>query len=152
MVVIVAAYVVPTAKHALFPNQMTRLEKMLRRSSMDGYHLAVDRKSESEIVLTVFTGGRSITTEIYRDVIRELRSDDHSRIFFAHAINRNADGVFYLSRTRIEADPDLNRLLKLDVSVCDRIKDQTGNVTYDGHEPLYECEVPVKDAICKAAE
>lgn len=152
MVVIVAAYAVPAAKHALFPNQMTRLEKMLRHSSMEGYRIAVDRKSESEIVLTVFTGGRSITTEIYKDVIRELGSDDGSRIFFAHAINRNADGVFYLSRTRIEADPDLKRLLKLDVSVCDRIKDQTGNVTYDGHEPLYECEVPVKDAICKAAE
>jgi len=57
-------YVVPDVKHALFPNQMTHLEKMLRQSTMDGYHLAVDRQSESKIILTVFTGARSITTEI----------------------------------------------------------------------------------------
>ncbi len=145
-------YVVPDVKHAFFPNQMTRLEKMLRQSTMDGYHLAVDRQSESKIILTVFTGARSITTEIYRDVIRELEPTGDSRIFFTHAINRNADGVFYLSRTRIEADADLKQVRRLEVSVCDRIKSQDGRVRYDGHEPIYECEVPVQEIICLATE
>lgn len=145
-------YFYPEIKHKLFPDQMTRLEKMLRRSHMNEYHLAVDRKSESEIVLTVFIGGRSITTEIYRDVIRELEAPGDSRIFFTHAVNRDADGIFYLSRTQIEADPDLKRVRRLEVTVCGRIKNQTGDVRYEGHEPVYECEVPVKEAICTAAQ
>ncbi len=42
-----AVYIVPAAKKTLFPDQMTRLENMLRQSAMDGYHLAVDRKDEA---------------------------------------------------------------------------------------------------------
>ncbi len=152
LIVLLLIYFYPVVKNKLFPTQMTRLENMLRQSTMDGYHLAVDRQSESKIILTVFTGARSITTEIYRDVILELEATGDSRIFFTHAINRNADGVFYLSRTRIEADPDLKKVRRLEVSVCDRIKSQDGRVRYDGHEPIYECEVPLQEAICMAAE
>jgi len=72
LIVFCIIYFYPYAKNALFPNQMTRIENMLRRSPMEGYHLAVDRKSPSEIIITVFSGARSVTTEIYREVIREL--------------------------------------------------------------------------------
>jgi hypothetical protein len=153
LIIVFVAYVVPTVKHTLFPNQMTRLEKMLRRSSMEGYHLAIDRKSKSKIILTVYNGGRSVTTEIYRDVIRELEpSSDDSRVFFAHSINANAQEIAYLTRTLIEADVKLKRVRRLEVTVCGRLKDQHAGVTrYDGHEPIYECEVPVQQIICQAS-
>jgi hypothetical protein len=142
----------PDLKKAIFPDQMTRLEQMLRRSTMNRYHLAIDRKDERKIILTVFSGGQSLTTEIYKGALRELEPSGDSRIFFAHSINDNADGVTYLTRTLIEADPDLNRVRRLEVTVCDRIKDQTGPVKYDGHEPIYACEVPLQQVVCLAAE
>lgn len=150
VVVIVSAYVVPDVKSQLFPDQMTRIENMLRRSSMEGYHLVVDRKSVSEINLSVFSGARSITTEIYRDVIRELHPVGDNRVFFTHAINSNAEGAMYLSRTRIETDADMEEVRLLEVTVCGRIKDQSGEVDYDGHEPLYECEGPIQKIKCSA--
>ncbi|MGD9366988.1 MAG: hypothetical protein PVH87_14920 [Desulfobacteraceae bacterium] len=125
---------------------------MLRRSSMEGYHLAIDRKSESKIILTAYNGGRSITTEIYRDVIHELEPSDDSRVFFAYSINANAQEVAYLTRTLIEADVDLKRVRRLELTVCGQLKDQHAGVTrYDGHEPIYECEVPVQQIICQEA-
>ncbi len=146
-------YIVPMAKHALFPDQMTRLEKMLRRSSMVGYNFAVDRKSETKIILTVFNGGRSITTEIYKSAIRELDPSGDSLIFFAHSINDNAQGVAYLTQTRIEADVDLKRVRRLEVSVCGRLANQHPSSThYDGYKPIYECEVPEQHVVCLAAE
>ena len=148
-----AIYLVPAAKQALFPDQMTRLEKMLRQSSMEGYNLAVDRQHELKIILTVYNGGQSITTEIYRDVIRELESSDGSRVFLTHSINENAQGVVYLTRTRIEADADLKQVQRLEVTVCGRLKDQHAGVTrFNGYEPLYECDVPVQKAVCLAVE
>jgi len=147
------AYIVPAAKHTLFPDQMTRLEKMLRRSSMDGYNLAIDRKSETKIILTAFNGGQSITTEIYKNVIREIESSGDSRIFFAHSINDNAQGVTYLTQTRIEADADLKRVRRLEVSVCDRLANQhPGATRYDGYKPIYECEVPEQQVVCLAVK
>lgn len=50
LILIFVAYIVPSVKHTLFPDQMTRLEKMLRRSSMDGYNLAVDRQHDLKII------------------------------------------------------------------------------------------------------
>ncbi len=148
-----AVYIVPAAKHTLFPDQMTRLEKMLRRSAMDGYNLAVDRQHDLKIILTVYNGGQSITTEIYRDVIRELEPSGDSRVFFSYSINDNAQGIAYLTRTKIEADADLKKVRRLDVSVCGRLADQHAGVTrFDGYEPVYECEVPVQQVQCKAAE
>lgn len=149
---ILGLYIIPAAKHSLFPDQMTRLEKMLRRSSMEGYNLVIDRKSESKIILTVYNGGRSLTTEIYRDAIHELEPSDDSRVFLAHSINANAQEVAYLTRTLIEADVNLKRIRRLEVTVCGRLKDQHAGVTrYDGYEPIYECEVPVQQIICQAA-
>jgi hypothetical protein len=152
LVIIVVAYIVPAAKDALFPTQMTRLEKMLRNSSMQGYKLAIDRKSASEIVLTAFDGDKSITGQIYRDVLRELEPVGDRRVFFTHAINDNAEQVVYLSRVLMETDADLKKLQRLEVTVCGRIRNQTGNVHYDGHEPIYECEVPVRKIIASAVE
>lgn len=150
--IIFGLYIIPAAKHSLFPDQMTRLEKMLRRSSMEGYHLAIDRKSESKIILTVYNGGRSVTTEIYRDVIRELEQSGNRRFFLTHSINRDANEIFYLTRTLIEADVNLKRVRHLEVIVCGRLKDQHAGVTrYDGYDPIYECEVPVQQIICQAA-
>ncbi len=148
-----AIYIVPAAKQSFFPDQMTRLEKMLRQSSMEGYNLAIDRQHELKIILTVYNGGQSITTEIYRDVIHELESSDGSRVFLTHSINENAQGVAYLTRTKIEADPDLKQVRRLEVTVCGRLKDQHAGVTrFDGYEPVYECEVPEQRAVCLAAD
>jgi hypothetical protein len=148
-----AIYIVPAVKHALFPDQLTRLEKMLRRSSMDGYNLAIDRQHELKMILTVYNGGQSITTEIYRDVIRELEPSGDSRIFFAHSINDNAQGVAYLTQTRIEADADLKQVRRLEVSVCGRLANQhPGGTHYDGYKPIYECEVPEQHVVCLAAK
>lgn len=119
---------------------------------MEGYNLAIDRKSESKIILTVYNGGRSVTTEIYRDVIHELEPSGDSRVFFAYSINANAQEVAYLTRTLIEADVNLKRVRRLEVTVCGRLKDQHAGVTrFAGHEPIYECEVPVQQIICQAA-
>ena len=146
-----AIYIVPLAKNTLFPNQMTRLEKMLRRSTMDGYNLAIDRKNEFKIILTVFNGSRSITTEIYRDAVRELEPSSDTRVFLAYAINDNAQGVAYLTYTKIEADADVKQVRRLEVSVCGRLADQHAGVTrHDGYEPVYQCEVPEQKAICVA--
>lgn len=142
----------PELKKAVFPTQIMRLEKMLRNSSMQEYLLSVDRKSELEIVLTVYDGDKSITAQIYRDVLRELEPDGDRRRFFTHAINHSSEQVVYLSRVLMETDPDIKKLARLEVSVCGRIKNQTGNVKYDGHEPIYECDVPVQRIITTAAQ
>lgn len=152
LILVFVAYVVPGVKHALFPDQMTRLEKMLRRSAINGCKLEVKRRDERLILLTVGIDTKSpFTTEIYKGVVRELETTGKSRFFFAHSINDNADGVTYLTRTLIEADADLKQVRRLEVSVCDRIKDQTGEVRYKDHEPIYECDVPIKKAVCLGA-
>jgi hypothetical protein len=152
LLVFCIVYFYPEVKNTLFPDRMTRLENMFRRSSMAGYHLAIDRKSVSEINLSVFNGARSITTQIYRDVIHELDPVGDNRVFFTHAVNSNAEGVTYLSRTRIETDSDMKPVRYLEVTVCGRIKDQSGQVGYDGHEPVYECEAPIWEIKCSAKE
>ncbi len=143
-VITVVAYLIPAVKGAVFPTRMDKVENMLRNAALQGYRLSVDRKSKSEIVLTVYDGGKSATVQIYRDVMHELEPVDSHRIFFAHAINDNSKDVVYLSRTRMVTDKDFKKLLHLEVTVCGRIKDQTGNVGYEGHEPIYECEVPIQ--------
>lgn len=132
---------------------MTRLEKMLRRSALDGYDLAVDHQDEFKIILTAYDGGRSITTEIYRDEIRELEPSGGNRIFFTYSLNRDSKENFYLTRTKIEADADLKQVRRLEVTVCGRLKDQHAGVTrFDGYEPVYECDVPLQQAVCLAAK
>lgn len=119
---------------------------------MDGYSLAVDRQHDLKIVLTVYNGGQSITTEIYKNAIHELESSNDRRVFLAHSINENAQEVAYLTRTRIEADADLKQVQRLEVTVCGRLKDQHAGVTrFDGYEPVYECDVPEQRAVCLAA-
>jgi hypothetical protein len=147
LIIIVVTYVVPAAKHALFPTQMTRIEKMLRNSTLKGYDIAVDRKDEFKIVLTVFDGDKSISAEIYRDVLQELDPEGEKRIFFTHAINDNSEQVVYLSRVRMETDAKLEKLLHIEITICGRIRNQTGKVQYDGYEPVYECEVPIKKIV-----
>ncbi len=150
--IIVGVYIIPNAKHTLFPDQVTRVEKMLRRSIMNGYQLAVDRQDDLTIILTAYNGGRSITTEIYRNVIREIEPHDGIRVFFTYSINDNAQKISYLTRTKIEADADLKQVRRLELSVCGRLADQHAGVTrFDGYEPVYECEVPVQQVICNAA-
>ncbi len=153
LIIVVVAYVVPSIKDALFPDQMTQLEKMLRRSVFAGCSFKVERRDRLTLIATVeFPGRAPITTQIYRDVVHELKPSDGKRIFFAHSINDNADGVTYLTRTLIEADKDLKHVRRLEVSVCGRIKNQTGQVSYKDHEPIYECDGPIRKAVCLAAE
>jgi len=150
LVASVAVFIIPAAKRAFFPNQMDRLEGALRDFRMEGYHVAVDRKDDLEIILTVFDGGKSITAQIYRDVVRELDPTGDRRIFSTHAINRNSGNHFFLSKVILETDEEVKKLHRIEVSVCGRIKDQTGNVKYDGHEPIYECEVPIQKITASA--
>lgn len=152
LIAIVAVYVVPIAKRALFPSQMDLLENALRDTSFKEYHVAVDRKDDLEIILTVFDGAKSVTAQIYRDVLREIDPVGDRRFFYTHAINRNSEKFFFLSRVILEADEDVRQLQRLEVTVCDRIKDQTGNVKYDGHEPIYECVVPIQKITAFAVE
>jgi hypothetical protein len=151
--IIFGIYIVPSVKHTFFPDQMTRISKMLQRSSMNSYDLAVDHQDEFKIILTVYDGGKSITTEIYRDVIHELEPSGDNRVFFTYSLNRDSNEIFYLTRTKIEADPDLKQVQRLEVTVCGRLKDQHAGVTrFNGYEPVYECEVPEQQAVCLAAE
>lgn len=152
MAIIVGIIIVPAIKHTFFPDQMTRFAKMLQNSSVKGYNLAVDHKDEFKIILTVYVGGQSITTEIYRDVLRELEPAGGNRVFFAYSLNRDSNKIFYLTRTKIEADPDLKQLRRLEVTVCGRLKDQHAGVTcFNGYEPVYACDVPEQRAVCLAA-
>lgn len=103
--------------------------------------------------MTVYNGGQSITTEIYRDVIRELKPSGDSRVFFSYSINDDAQGIAYLTRTKIEADAGLRKVRRLEVRVCGRLADQHADVTrFDGYEPVYECEVPEQEAVCLATK
>ncbi len=148
-----SVYVVPGVKHWLFPDQMTRLENILRRSVLSECSLNVERRDEFTIFITIERNSAPrITTEIYKGVVREIQPIDGNRTFFAHSINRNADKVFYLTRTLIETDADLKQLRRLEVSYCGRIKDQTGHVRYRDHEPIYECDVPELMAVCLCAD
>jgi hypothetical protein len=131
---------------------MTQLAKMLQSTSVKGFNLAVDHKDAFHIILTAYNGGQSITTEIYRDVLRELEPAGGNRIFFAYSLNRDSNEIFYLTRTRIEADPDLKQVLRLEATVCGQLKDQHAGVTrFNGYEPVYECDVPEQRAVCLAA-
>ena len=152
MIVLFLMYFLPIAKHNLFPGQIVRLEKMLRGTTMVRYNLAIDRKKETKMILTVYDGGRSITTEIYRDALLELTPAGNSRIFSAHSINRDAEGEYYLTWTRIEADAHLSRVRRLEVKVCDRLVGKDGQVRFNGPEPIIECAVPIQEAVCLAAE
>jgi hypothetical protein len=153
LILVFVAYVVPAAKHALFPDQMTRIEKMLRCTTMEGCHLAVDRRSETKIILTVYNGAQSITSEIYKNALHELEPSGGTRTFFTYSVNRDSNEVFYLTRTRIEADADLKRVRRLEVGVCGRLVDQHVGVTrHEGYKPVYACEVPEREAVCLAAD
>jgi hypothetical protein len=132
---------------------MTRLENLLRRSVLSQCALKVERRDEFTILLTLERNGAPhITTEIYKGVVHEIEPIDGNRTFFAHSINRNADKIFYLTRTLIEADTDLKQLRRLEVSFCGRIKNQKGDVRYKDHEPIYECDIPELKAVCFCAD
>lgn len=148
-----SVYVVPGVKHWLFPDQMTRLENLLRRSVCKECQLDVFRRDDHFIRLTIETDLKPpVKTEIYKGVVREIDATGDSRTLFAHSINDDIDGVTYLTRTLIETDADLKQLRRLEASFCGRIKDQTGNVHYEDHEPIYECDVPELKAVCLCSD
>lgn len=148
VVIIMVGYVIPNAKHALFPDQMTRIERMLRHSTMEGYRLSVDRQTDTRIILTAYDGSRSITTELFRDAMEELESEDTQRILMAHSVNSNAEGLSYLTWTRMTADADLKRLERLEMKVCGQMKNQDGRVPFKDRIPVIECAVPVEAITC----
>lgn len=146
-------YVVPDVKHKLFPDQMTRIERLLERSACRQCQLYVDRRDERLIRLMIETGSKPLfKTEIYKGIVREINKTSDSRTLFAHSINDDINGVTYLTRTLIETDADLKQLRRLEASFCSRIKDQTGNVRYKDHEPIYECDVPELKAVCLCSD
>jgi hypothetical protein len=102
---------IPFIRHALFPDPLPRLDKMLRRADLLGCTLNIERRDERLIVMTVKVDGmQPIATEIYKGGVRELAPAGDFRTFFAHSINDNTEGITYLTRTLIKTDPDLNRL------------------------------------------
>jgi len=152
VVLIMVGYVVPNAKDALFPNQMTRIERMLRRSTMVGYRLAVDRQGDTRLILTAYDGGKSITTEIFRDALEDLEASNNRRVLMAHSVNRNAEGLFYLTWTRMTVDADLKKLQRLELKVCGHMKDPNGRVPFDGRVPIIECAEHVDEITCEGQD
>jgi hypothetical protein len=146
-------YVVPDVKHKIFPDRMTRIEKLLERSACRQCQIYVYRKDERLIGLMIETESLPLfKTEIYKGVVREIDKTSDSRTLFAHSINDDINGVTYLTRTLIETDADLKQLRRLEASFCGRIKDQTGNVHYRDHEPIYECDIPELNSVCLCAD
>jgi hypothetical protein len=146
-------YVIPGVKHWLFPDQMTRIENMLRRSTCKECQLEVFRRDERFIRLTIETESKPpVKTEIYKGVVREIDTNSNNRTLFACSINDDIAGVTYLTRTLIETDTDLKQLRRLEVSFCGRIKNQKGDVRYKDHEPIYECDIPELKAVCFCAD
>lgn len=146
-------YVVPDAKDKLFPDQMTRIEKLLDRSACLQCQLYVNRRDDRLIRLMIETDSKPLfKTEIYKGVIREIDKTDGNITLFAHSINDDRNGVTYLTRTLIETDADLKQLRRLEASFCGRINDQTGHVRYKEHEPIYECAIPELKAVCLCAD
>jgi hypothetical protein len=148
-----SVYVVPGVKHWLFPDRMTRIEKLLERSACRHCQLYVYRRDERLLWLVIETDSKtSVKTEIYKGIVREIDTTGDGRTLFAHSINDDINGVTYLTRTLIETDADVKQLRRLEASFCGRIKDQTGNVRYKDHEPIYECDVPELKAVCLCAD
>jgi hypothetical protein len=144
-----SVYVIPSVKHWLFPDQMTRIEKLFERSACRQCQLYVYRRDKRLLWLVIESDSKPpVKTEIYEGDVREIDTASDSRTLFAHSINDDIDGVTYLTRTLIETDTDFKQLRRLEVSFCGRIKDQTGNVRYKDHEPIYECDVPEQKAVC----
>jgi hypothetical protein len=153
LILVFVGYVVPDVKHKLFPDRMTRIEKLLEHSACRQCKIYVSRRDEYLIRLMIETETLPLfKTEIYKGVVREIDKASNSRTLFAHSINDDINGVTYLTRTLIETDADLKQLRRLEASYCDRIKDQTGDVRYKDHEPIYECDVPELKAVCLCAD
>ncbi len=143
IIVLCVLYYYPYVKSIFFPNQMNHLEKIMRLASFKGFKLVVDRPTKSLITLTVHQNGDPITVRIFKRQLLELEPVDGNRVFFAHAVNKNDDGRYHLSKILFQTDPDQTKLIMLEITACGRIKNQTGHVKYHGHEPIYECEVPI---------
>jgi hypothetical protein len=149
----ISVYIAPGVKHWLFPDQMARIEKLLEHSACRQCQLYVYRRDERLIWLVIEKDSKPpVKTEIYKGVVREIDKTSDSITLFAHSISDDINGVTYLTRTLIETDADLKQLRRLEVSFCGRIKDQSGNVRYKDHEPIYECDVPELRAVCLCAD
>jgi hypothetical protein len=149
---VVALVVIPAIKQEFFPNLMTRIERMLRDAEFETCTVQVEHDNGLSILLTVTSsGGKPITTNIYRDVMIELRSENEERIFFAHSINHNPDKSFYLTQTQIWADADLKKVRRIEVEYCGLLQGHNGRVPYEGHRPVYQCALEVRRHACGAA-
>lgn len=153
LVFVFILFALPALKQLLFPDLMTRMEKMLRRSGLAQCVVDVARESESLILLNVKASGESpIAVELYREELKELPEENEYRVFVAHSINHNPDQSYYLTETRIWADVDLKRVLRLEAAYCGRLRAEDGRVAFDGDlRPVYECVDPVQRYVCDAA-
>jgi len=150
MVFFIVLIVMPTAKKIIFPDTITRMEKMLRRSTFTNCSLSVFRKDEVSLLLKVTAKGENpFTTEVCKYFWNEL-SIDQGRVFFTHTINRHPDDRWYLDQTEIWADADLKQVRKLDVKFCDRLEGDGANMHYKDHRPIFKCAVPLQEATCLA--
>ena len=149
---VVMLVVIPAIKQEFFPDLMARIERMLRDAEFETCKVQVERENGLSILLTVTSGeGKPITTNIYRDVMIELRPENEERIFFAHSINHNADKSFYLTQTQVWADADLKKVRRLEVEYCGLLQGHNGRVPYEGHRPVYQCADEIRKYACGAA-
>ncbi|MBI5551845.1 MAG: hypothetical protein HY911_10085 [Desulfobacterales bacterium] len=152
LVFFVVLYVVPTAKNAIFPDLITRMEKMMQRSNFTNCSVDVFRQDEASLLLKVTSEAKSpIATEMCKYFWKELVHSDQERVFFNHAINRHPDGSWYLNQTQVWADVDLKRVRRLEVQYCDQMVGDDGQVSYKEHRPIFKCAVAVEEATCLAA-
>lgn len=152
IVLTLVLYIVPEAKRALFPDKMTRLEKMFRNATMERYEIAVEYQPSYSMILTVFDGGESITGRIFDRRLIELKPTQGNRVFLAHDVNTDAVRRAYLSRVYFKTDPELKHLLHLEMTMCSALKTPRAKIHFNDHEPIYDCEVPIQKITDFAAE
>ena len=146
-------FCVPFVRSYLFPNKMTHVIKLLKETNFTGYSLIVVRITEGFYKLSITKGSRNtpiITTEIFIEDFHEKEMSTGNLVFFSHSINKGIDSTYYLTRTVIETDADIEHIQGIEASVCDRLQDQTGNVDYIGYEPIIKCADLVKTVVCAA--
>jgi len=143
---------VPEIKRALFPDLISRLDRALRNTTFDNCMVQVERERDSKILLAVSANSNSpVHTEIYNYILEELEQDNKERNFFVHTINLHEDQSYYLTQTQIWTNEDIGRVHRLEVKYCDRLVSQDGRAAYDGHLPVFECAVSVREATCFAS-
>lgn len=144
---------IPEMDKIFRPDLVTKIEKMLVRTTFTNCAVKVNRDNEVSILISVRAGEAApITTKLSKYELNELNRTDSQIEYIAHTINQHPDGSYYLTQTRIWAGADLKQARRIEVKYCDRLAGDARGVTYDGHVPVFACVVPVAEASCAATD